>query len=95
MEIPDFAKKAMARGIDEPEALSLHHYITRGDPLGGFLSAVMSNQLVEAYSKADNHNRQHMEAYAFFLFNDAPMDCWGSPEAVQEWAHKGGLLGTA
>jgi len=54
---------------------------------GGFLAAVFSNQLMEAFARADGTNHASMEKYAVFLYNAMPAsrDCWGSPAAVAKW----------
>ena len=68
---------------------SLKLYVEHGVPTGNFLHAVLSNDLVRAFALADHINEVRMKAYAAFLYNEAPRGCWGSPEAVKNWA---GLL---
>jgi len=67
----------------------MHHalvsYITEGKPTGGFLNAVLCNDLKGACNKADEANQVALYDYVFFLFNDAPVACWGSPERVARW----------
>lgn len=60
-------------------------YVELGMPPGGFLYAVLCNQLVEAFGKADQINRANMYVWAEWLFNEAPYKCWGSPERVKNW----------
>lgn len=64
------------------------HYIEEGVPLGHFLTAVFSNQLVEAFGLADPVNTERMRDYADFLYNEAPSPCWGSKEIVAAWLKK-------
>jgi hypothetical protein len=71
----------------------LHLYFEQGVPLGGFLSAVISNDLKEACARADDINRRHIFEYVQFLYCYAPAPCWGSPEAYKKWIEKGGLKG--
>lgn len=52
---------------------------------GDFLSAVLSNDLLKALSHADLNNRAALHAYAMWLFNQAPIGSYGSPEAVEGW----------
>ena len=68
-------------------------YIVEGAPPGDFLHAVFSDKLVHSFSKADENNQKVMRDYAGFLYNHAPIPCWGSGKAVQEWIKHGGLLG--
>jgi len=67
-------------------------YIEHGIMTGGFLTAVMENDLVEAFARADSINTEWMREWAFFLYN-APGECWGSPEKVKAWKVRGGLQG--
>ena len=63
---------------------------------GTFLQAVLENDLVGAVGKADDENVTLLWHYANMLYNAFPargLGCWGSPEAVQDWAAIGGLNG--
>ena len=59
-------------------------YIEDGRPMGDFLTAVFSNDMVEAYARADDINSSSMRQYAKFLYY-APRDCWGSRKIVDAW----------
>lgn len=63
----------------------LIEYIAARCPVGGFLEAVLSNDLRGACRSADNVSRYHLWDLGSFLFNYAPADCWGSPEQVAAW----------
>jgi hypothetical protein len=63
----------------------LEDYINRHVPPGGFLRAVLENDLVEAVKRADNANMAALPAYARYLYNFAPRDAWGSPAKVKAW----------
>jgi hypothetical protein len=52
---------------------------------GGFLTAVLSNDLLTAASKADDINKYKLHDYCTWLYNHAPMGSYGSPEAVKQW----------
>lgn len=60
-------------------------YIEQRHPVGGFLTAILSNQVEYAKTKADDVNRHHIDAYFELLKTQAPAECWGSPEAVTKW----------
>lgn len=64
---------------------SLFDYIEMGTPPGGFLRAVLINDLREACARADPINRHRLFTYVCFLYNKAPSSCWGSEERVQTW----------
>ena len=68
-------------------------YIEKGVRPGHFLEAVFSNKLVESFGRADYSNIEKMDAYARFLYNEAPSACWGSKERVEKWIQAGGLEG--
>jgi len=63
----------------------LTRYIESGIPPGHFLSAVLSNDLYEAVSRADDENVKILPAYIGYLVNEAPSNCWGSREKVKAW----------
>lgn len=64
---------------------SLRQYIEDGCEIGGFLRAVLSNDLFGAISRADSENRKNIVRTVSWIYNNAPRACWGSPEAVYEW----------
>ena len=61
-------------------------YIQDGGPAGRFLAAVFSNDMKEAVARADDKNIYALPAYIHFLWNFAPVGCWGSEERYQEWS---------
>lgn len=67
----------------------LVRYVVNHRPTGGFLTAVLSNDLKRACSSADDENKIKIWSYAFWLFNYAPQQCWGSPENVDAWLELG------
>ena len=71
----------------------LERYINEGIMPGHFLTAVLENDLAEAFGRADTENLKNMRAYVGYLYNEAPIDCWGSPAKVREWIEMGGLKG--
>lgn len=79
--------------LPEPAQESMQAYIETGRPVGGFLTAVLENNLTESFARADFHNRHFMLDYANFLYNEAPSECWGDKEAVRDWITRGGLNG--
>ena len=69
-----------------PEMLySLEQYVKEHIPLGDFLTAVLENNFVEAVGRADSTNIENLPAYAAWLYNEAPLACWGSKDAVNRW----------
>jgi len=75
------------RGFSIPARMKerLDSYIQNREPVGGFLAAVISNDLFNACSRADDHNITNLPAYTAYLYNEAPSECWGSPEKYRAW----------
>lgn len=71
---------------------SMRAYIENGQPVGDFLRAVLENDMVRAFNRADDINANSMLQYAKFLYW-APRICWGSREKVDAWIERGGLCG--
>lgn len=68
-----------------PNIESLKRYVTEGVPVGGFLEAVISNDLKEACGRADDENIKVIPVYVSWLYNEAPSTCWGSKERYEAW----------
>ena len=71
----------------------LERYINEGVPPGHFLTAVLNNDLMDACGRADDENSKNIRAYCGYLYNEAPIGCYGSPEKVKAWIEMGGLNG--
>lgn len=63
----------------------LVRYVDHRIPPGGFLTAVICNDLRGAVLRADAENIVNLRAYIGWLYNEAPSSCWGSPERFKEW----------
>jgi len=77
---------------------TINHYVTNGLRPGSFCRAVLANDLVEAFARADQENSFTMPAIASYLYNEIPgrhSGCWGSYEATAEWIRRGGMEGIA
>ncbi len=64
---------------------SARAYVEDGHLPGPFLRAVLRNDLVESWLRADDINRQVLNVWALWLYTDCPADAWGSKEAVKNW----------
>jgi hypothetical protein len=74
----------------KPEIIeSLRRYADHHVPTGGFLRAVLSNDLLEAVIKADDDNRTALVDIVGYCYEEIPHDCWGSPERVRAWLATG------
>ena len=67
---------------------SLERYVKYHIPTGGFLKAVLTNDLMEAIHRADSFNLAALVDIVKYLYNDFPGNCWGSPEKYKEWTDR-------
>ncbi|HEC66848.1 MAG TPA: hypothetical protein ENI23_16355 [bacterium] len=72
---------------------SVQRYIEQGAPPGDFLTAVIRNDLKESFGRADDINIARMFDIVDFFYNEAPLECWGSPEEMEKWIKDGGVDG--
>ncbi len=64
---------------------SLNRYSAYKTPTGGFLRAVLENNLSEAIGRADRGNQKVLPAICQYIYNELPSVCWGSPVKVKAW----------
>ncbi len=64
---------------------SLERYVNDRIPTGGFLYAVLTNDLFEAVGRADEFNRAALFEICNYIYNMIPSDCWGNSEKVKNW----------
>jgi hypothetical protein len=69
-------------------------YIERGIEPGGFMLAVLENDLTGAAARADNVNRHCLLIWAEWLYNECPAPAWHSRKNVDAWIARGGTRGT-
>ena len=79
MPDPDYSK--LPHGLRD----GMQRYIENGSQVGHFLTAVLSNDLVGAVNRADDKNAKLLPEIARWLWNEAPGNCWGDANRVQEW----------
>jgi len=64
---------------------ALDAYAQHKRPVGGFLTALLENNLMEAVVRADHANRLALPSYAAYIRNEMPHNCHGSPAIVAAW----------
>jgi hypothetical protein len=64
---------------------ALTDYIERGIPVGGFLHAVLSNNLFDAVNKADSQNLPVLKDLTNWVSTQAPTGSWGAEALVLRW----------
>ncbi len=73
---------AIQAGIDS--------YRYKHRPVGGFLTAVLENDLCGSLMRADPDSRAALLEIVQHLHNEMPGDAWGSKEKVKAWLAHGG-----
>ena len=68
-------------------------YVEHGVQGGSFFTALVCNDLIGAFQRADDANTAAMREWANFLYNEAPSFCSGSREKVNAWIASGGTKG--
>lgn len=74
---------------------SLERYHVSGIPTGGFLRAVLENNLMDAVGRADGTNVRYLPGIASYVYNQLPTGSHGSVARVAEWIRDGGAQGRA
>lgn len=64
---------------------SLDLYVSDRYETGGFLRAVLENNLMQAMGRADAENRRDLFEICGYVYNDMPARSHGSPEKVRAW----------
>ena len=67
----------------------LKRYIEERIKPGHFLTAVIRNDLSEAFGRADHECLTNLPAIVAYFYNEAPSACWGSPEKMEKWLESG------
>lgn len=76
-----------------PQAEDLRKYIDNGIPTNHFLTALLSNDLMACFGRADLRSRAALADYVTWLKSYAPGNAYGSASCVAEWIARGGLAG--
>lgn len=63
---------------------SLDLWVKDGIMPGGFLMAVLRNDLFGALRRADSYNRASIFQIVEYINNEIPSDCWGSADKMEK-----------
>jgi hypothetical protein len=77
--------------IPGPTQDALTWYVLVGQPVGDFLHAVLSNDLMGAFKYADDDNIKELLNIVRWVYNVAPSGCWGSEAKIEAWYYHRGL----
>ena len=64
---------------------ALKNYVQDRVPPGGFLYAVLTNNMTQAFGRADTDNAAALQDIVRWLYNEPTALCWGMPEKVAAW----------
>lgn len=64
---------------------AIDSYVDHGHSTGGFVYAVLCNDLVEAVARADTESFAFLLHICKYVFNFVPAPCWGSKKKVTNW----------
>lgn len=67
---------------------ALDRYVNDRVETGGFLRAVLENNLFEAIGRADSQNQHRLREICQYIYNEIPANCWGSKKIVNDWLNK-------
>jgi len=65
---------------------ALDNWAQHGWPPGGFVLAVLHNDLSGAVGRADQWSMEALKTIVSYVYNELPSPCWGSTEKVEAWA---------
>lgn len=65
---------------------SVDLFVRHGYSPGGFLTAVMANDLKESIARADVGALVNLPHIVAYLYNEVPVGAWGSYDALFAWA---------
>ena len=75
-------------GIPEGLRPGLERYITQGVQPGGFLTAVLENDLFGAMTKADPLSDETLADICRLIYNEFPSSSWGNPDKIKLWKER-------
>ena len=64
---------------------SIERYVKHGLRTGGFLEAVLSNDLMDAFKRADRDDLVMMPTIIAYIYNDVPTAAHGSRDKYNAW----------
>ena len=72
--------------MDTDDAITaLVAYRDEHGPLGGFLTAVLENDLGKVIHHADPTSWQNLKAIYAWVYMEMPAEAWGDPASVKRW----------
>lgn len=79
--------------IPQDTLYRIEEYVMKGAHPGGFLAALVQNDLCLTFRRADGRNVKCVESIYMLFYNYLPDRSYGSEEAFEEWRMLGGIQG--
>ena len=73
---------------------AIRNYIDKQIHPGSFLTGVICNDLKMAVMCADDENIKNIPAFTSYFYNEAPSNCWGSMDIMNNWLKHGLKINT-
>ena len=87
--IEEYTDEMELRGLPDYMVPAVYNYLERRIRPGGFLAAVISNDLFGAIGQADDQNRKVIHYWVGLLYNEFPGNAWGSTAEFNQWLEGG------
>lgn len=71
--------------IEERFKKSIDLYVSDKVPTGGFLRAVLENDLAGSIGRADIEAMDNIRHIVCYCWNEIPSECWGNKTKVTNW----------
>ena len=72
-------------GAPEHAVEAIERFVQNRFQPGGFITAILANDLREACCQADYINKHKIFEIVSYCWNEIPHTCWGSYEKVHTW----------
>jgi len=63
----------------------INRFVLHHQRVGHFITAILSNDLREAFARADADNQKTMHQIVSYCHNEIPGVCWGTAKKVEAW----------
>ncbi len=78
-------QEALLEAIPSHMMSGIRRYVDDREPVGGFLEAIITNDLQGAVGRADHINQRLIFEYVSWFYNYEPHNCHGSTEIYNRW----------
>lgn len=72
---------------------AIDRYTKFGLQPGGFIEAVLGNDLMSTFSRADENNLADLKEIVAYIREDVPIGARGTIQKVSQWIKDGGIHG--